>query len=120
MKREYVHWKEQNTIAVVTIDRPPVNALNTTLLNELVDTFDELEKEESVLVAVLYGSGGTFIAGADIKEIPALDLESGRQFSELGQKVTSRISAFPRPVIAAIEGSLQQTRWRHLFIEIDF
>ena len=34
MKREYVHWKWQDNVAVVTIDRPPVNALNITLLNE--------------------------------------------------------------------------------------
>lgn len=89
---------------VVTVDRPPVNALNFQLIKEIIETFEELEKNENVAVVVLTGAGNAFIAGADIKEIPALNSEEGQKFSALGQGMTNRIDDFPRPVLCAIEG----------------
>lgn len=104
MNRDYVQWREQEGIAVVTINRPPVNALNARLMNELIDVFEELGRRDNVRVVVLSGAGKAFIAGADLTEIPALDNQAGREFSRLGQRMTSAISDFARPVLAAVEG----------------
>ena len=104
MKHQFVHAENESGIVVITINRPPVNALNAQLIEEFIDTFDELKKDPKVSVVILTGAGKAFIAGADIKEIPALNEESGREFSGLGQEMTNRIDAFPRPVIGAIEG----------------
>jgi enoyl-CoA hydratase len=104
MSRQFVHAEHEGGTAVISINRPPVNALNGQLIQELIDTFEELGKDKTVLVVILTGSGKAFIAGADIYEIPALDEESGKEFSTLGQKMTNRIDCFPRPVIGAIEG----------------
>lgn len=104
VNREHVNWKEHEHIAVVTISRPPVNALNSQVLNELIDAFEDLRQEKTIAAAVLCGAGTAFVAGADVKEIPSLDGESGLEFSALGQRATGSIYSFPRPVIAAIEG----------------
>jgi len=86
------------------VDRPPVNALNSQLIKEIIETFEELGSNESVAVVILTGAGKAFIAGADIKEIPFLNSEEGQKFSALGQEMTNRIDDSPRPVLCAIEG----------------
>lgn len=101
---EHITWKIEDGVAIVTINRPPVNALNGQVLHELIGVFEELDGEQNIAAVVLSGAGKVFIAGADVKEIPSLDEESGMEFSSLGQRATSSISSFPRPVIAAIEG----------------
>jgi enoyl-CoA hydratase len=104
MSRQFVDYVNENGIVVVTVNRPPVNALNSQLIKELIEIFDELENKENVSVVILTGAGKAFIAGADIKEIPSLNSDSGRKFSALAQKLTSQIDNFPQPVICAIEG----------------
>lgn len=104
MSRQFVNYVNEDGIVVVTVDRPPVNALNSQLIKELIETFDELENEKVVSVVILTGARKTFIAGADIKEIPPLNSESGQKFSALGHRMTNRIDDFSRPVIGAIEG----------------
>ena len=104
MNHQYIRYVNEDGIVIVTIDRPPVNALSSKVIKEMIDTFDELGSREDMSVIILTGAGNTFIAGAEIKEIPALDKESGQAFSDLGQKMTSRIEDFPRPIICAIEG----------------
>jgi len=101
---QFVYAEHEAGIVVITINRPPVNALNAQLIKELIDTFDKLENDPKVSVVILTGAEEAFIAGADIKEIPALNAESGEAFSALGQEMTNRIDDFPRPVIGAIEG----------------
>ena len=64
-------------IAVVTLNRPPVNAQNAELRSELTQVFDELSDREDVSVVVLTGSGKTFSAGADIRERPNLGATPG-------------------------------------------
>lgn len=104
MSRQFVDYINDDGIVVVTVDRPPVNVLNSQLIKELSEVFDELEQNGNVSVVILTGAGKAFIAGADIKEIPTLDSESGQAFSALGQNLTNRIEDFPRPVLCAIEG----------------
>jgi len=94
MSREFVSYLNDGGIVVVTVDRPPVNALNAKLIQEIIDTFEELENNESVAVVILTGAGKAFIAGADIKEVSALDSEEGQKFSALGQGMTNRIDDF--------------------------
>ena len=103
VNREHVTWKEQENIAVVTISRPPVNALNSQVLNELIDVFEELKQGKSVGAVVLCGTGKAFVAGADVKEIPPLDGESGLEFSALGQRATGLIYSFPARLLQLLK-----------------
>ncbi len=55
-------------VAVVTINRPPVNALDRETRLELVRIIDELQERSDVRCLVLTATGKVFCAGADIKE----------------------------------------------------
>jgi enoyl-CoA hydratase/carnithine racemase len=103
---EYVKAESDGFIAVVTIDNPPVNALGAALLRELSDEMRRLDADDNVRVIVVRGAGEkAFVAGADIKEFPALReaMESGG--SAVGiQSVGLELEQMRTPVIAAIHG----------------
>lgn len=98
-------------IATVTIDRPPVNAMNRSMLEEIPAAFDALNEQRGVRVAILTGAGRCFCAGADIKARSAA-LESQRAPRPGAMWAQSRAvrEAFHSvlecavPVIAAING----------------
>jgi enoyl-CoA hydratase len=103
--RRFVNCTTEGKLAWVTIDNPPLNALNQGLMEELNGVFEELEKNEDVLIIILRGGGErAFVAGADIKQFPAMDLGAAERFSAGGQEVFNRIENFKGPVIAAIQG----------------
>jgi enoyl-CoA hydratase len=94
-------------VAVVTIDNPPMNALSAALLEELEDEIGRLDADEEVRAIVLQGAGErAFVAGADIKEFPALrESASAEGGSARGiQKVGARMDAAHTPFVAAIRG----------------
>lgn len=64
-----VDFKIEDRIAVVTIDNPPVNALNQQLRQELLAAVEAIEADETVDAVVLLCAGRTFVAGADITEL---------------------------------------------------
>lgn len=103
---EYLRWKVEDAVAIVTIQRPPANALSRGLIIEINELLDAVENDDTVRVIVLHGEGRFFSAGADIKEFT--EVASGAEFSELassGQQVFERLETFPKPVIAAIHGA---------------
>ena len=93
-------------IAQVTINRPKVlNALNRRTLEELECAFFELQRDESVRVVILTGSGPkSFVAGADINELAGFSATDGALFAHRGQAVLNLIENLGKPVIAAIQG----------------
>ena len=58
-----------DSIAVVTIDSPPVNAINRAVRSGLEQAFTALHTRADVQAIVLACAGRTFAAGADIKEL---------------------------------------------------
>jgi enoyl-CoA hydratase len=103
--RRFVNYTIEEKVAWVTIDNPPVNALNHALMEELKLVFGELEQNEEVLTVILRGAGEkAFVAGADIKQFPTMDQALAEKFSSGGQDVFNRIEDFKVPVIALIHG----------------
>ncbi|MCR4403440.1 MAG: enoyl-CoA hydratase-related protein [Firmicutes bacterium] len=93
-------------IAIVTIDRPPVNALDLRTVDELDRMFSRLTLDEALKVVIVTGAGDrAFAAGADVREFPGLTREAAIEMSRRGHAVMNRISSFPRPVIAAVNGA---------------
>ncbi len=102
---EMIQVAREDHLAVVTINRPPVNALNQEVMDELEKTFEELPKDNSVRAVIITGAGEkAFVAGADIGEFPRLNKENGEKMSRRGQEVFQKIAEFPAPVIAAVNG----------------
>ena len=103
---EFLSWKVEDGVAVVTINRPPANALSQGLIKEVDELLNAVEHDEAVRVIVLHGEGRFFSAGADIKEFT--DVQTGEEFAKLaqnGQVVFERLETFSKPVIAAIHGA---------------
>ena len=105
MRYEYLLSEIENHVAIVTINRPPVNPLNTQVFQELSQLFDELDANDDVRVIVLTGSGEkAFVAGADINEMAGLDLVGVNKMNKVSRNVFTKIENVNKPVIAAING----------------
>ncbi|MBG9773365.1 enoyl-CoA hydratase [Brevibacillus laterosporus] len=95
----------EGTIAILTINHPPANALNQVTLTSLAQVLDDLEQNDQVSAIVITGEGRFFIAGADIKEFTELAEQSPQQVAERGQQLFLRMETFSKPIIAAINGA---------------
>jgi enoyl-CoA hydratase len=98
-----VRTERQGHVSTVVLSRPEArNAVDGPTAAELADAFREFEADEDARVAVLWGEGGTFCAGADLK---AIGTERGNQVAEDGDgpmgPTRLRLS---KPVIAAVAG----------------
>lgn len=92
-------------VALVTLDRPPVNALNREARERLVAVFDEISEREDIRVAVLTGAGKTFCAGADLKDRPDAELAGDfLRHNRITRETGNAIKECNKPVIAAVNG----------------
>ncbi|BAQ09307.1 enoyl-CoA hydratase/isomerase [Bacillus sp. OxB-1] len=92
-------------VATVTINRPPVNPLNSAVFKELGNLIDQLDQNDEVRAIVLTGSGEkAFVAGADIMEMASLDLAGINQMNKVSRSVFNKIEQSTKPIIAAING----------------
>jgi isohexenylglutaconyl-CoA hydratase len=104
----------------VTLNRPDRrNAMNSKMVAELIQVFEALPAPGTLRAVVLRGAGGTFCAGADIKDMagrgagtagatppgPEELLQRVAQHNRLFGRVASAIQAAPAPVIGVIEGA---------------
>ncbi len=104
---QFISTEQNGYVTVVTIDNPPLNALSSTLLDELEATIDALDGDAGTRAIVLRGGGErAFVAGADIKEFPAMrDAASPDGGSASGlQRLGHRMDTADTPFVAAIQG----------------
>ena len=93
----------RDNIGLITINRPQaLNALNHTLMTELMDALDIFDKNETIGAMVITGSEKAFAAGADIKEMA--DKSALQMTHEDHISVFGKIRAVRKPVIAAVSG----------------
>lgn len=97
-------------IATLTLNRPhKLNALSYALIDRFLALLDAIETDDGVRAVILTGAGErAFSAGADIHEF-SQSVAGGadvamRDFVRRGQRLTARLEAFPKPVIAAVNG----------------
>ncbi len=95
--------EKMGEFAVVTLNRPlAMNALSRELRAAIAETFDALEADANVRVAILTGAGKAFCAGLDLKELGAgADTVQG---SVTTRDPVSSIGRFSGPIIGAING----------------
>ena len=99
MTKSPVNLEKQQSIGIITIDYPPVNALSQPVRQGLVDGVKAFENDESIKVIIIRCAKRTFIAGADIKEFGSTPLEPHLP------DVVNRIEASTKPVIASMFGT---------------
>ncbi|HYW00657.1 MAG TPA: enoyl-CoA hydratase-related protein [Candidatus Acidoferrum sp.] len=94
---------KEGPIGIVQLNRPKVlNALSAALMEELVDAFEKLDKDESISVLILTGGETVFATGIDLKEIAEanhIDLILSRRF-----ELWDRLRKIGKPIIAAVSG----------------
>lgn len=66
---EHVQLTVEDGVGVVRLDRPPVNALNRTIREDLITVAETLTAREDVRAFVVHGGPKTFAAGADVREL---------------------------------------------------
>lgn len=81
---ENITWKVTDGIAEIALKRPPANALARSVIEELSDVFENVYKDDAIKVAIIYGEGRFFAAGADIKEFT--EVGDSEEFAQLGKK----------------------------------
>jgi len=106
MKLEQFRLDVADGIAIVTFDRPPVNAQNRQTREEIVRIFDAISDRDDIRVAILTASGDVFCAGADIKERVDLVHEPGDyiRHNRLVRESFYAVTDCAKPVIAAVNG----------------
>jgi len=97
--------EKHDGVAIVTLDRPPVNALTIALYAEIADLFEQLGKGLDVHCAVLTGAGErAFCAGLDLNEFLAAKPEDDPERAAIVRRTFSAVYRCAIPVIAAING----------------
>ncbi|MDQ0340957.1 enoyl-CoA hydratase [Caldalkalibacillus uzonensis] len=106
MVYQHLALSRQDRIAVITLNRPPANALSPDLLEELDNVLTDIEQDPALKVVILHGEGRFFAAGADIKGFTTIqNAEEAEELAKKGQQLFNRMEAFPKPIIAAIHGA---------------
>ncbi len=103
MSYENILVEQRGPVTLITLNRPKaLNALNTSVLAELIAAFAAFDSDDGQRCAVLTGSERAFAAGADIKEMSDQGFASmyGSNFFQGWEKVT----ATRKPWIAAVAG----------------
>jgi enoyl-CoA hydratase len=103
---ETLNLEVADFVATVTLDRPPVNAMNRAMREEIVRVFDELHDRADDRAVVLTAAGKAFCAGADLKERPGIAGEHGAypRHNRLTRAVFDSVMECGKPVIAAVNG----------------
>lgn len=107
---ELTCWKfdlRPDGVAVVTFDRPPVNAQNRKSREELLWILDAASERDDVHAVVLTGTGSIFSAGADIKERVTIGVDEGayRNHNRLTREFFYAVTDCAKPVVAAVNGA---------------
>jgi enoyl-CoA hydratase len=99
-------YEKKDGIGTVTINRPEaLNALNSTVYNELYEVFEAIEKDDEVRAVILRGSGEkAFAAGSDVAEMSNMNTLEIQKFMATIRKASDRVSSLSKPTIAAISG----------------
>lgn len=104
-EREFVRVeREPGGVALVTIERPPVNAINEQVREELAAVFSEIDEDRAVRCVVLTGGPRIFSAGVDIRGLQAAAPADAVPRNRRYQEVFLDIARARPPVLAAING----------------
>lgn len=95
--------EREEAFAVITLNRPPANAISAELVRDLAAALASVEHDDGVRAVIITGAGDRiFCAGADLGS--AFAGGDMADFIRFGNGVLRKIERFPKPVIAAMNG----------------
>ncbi|HTF10517.1 MAG TPA: enoyl-CoA hydratase-related protein [Asanoa sp.] len=101
---ELVRLEKHDGIGTIRLDRPPMNALNTQVQEEIRAAATEATADDSVRAVIVYGGEKVFAAGADIKEMANMSyVDMSSRAADLSAALGA-VARIPKPVVAAITG----------------
>jgi enoyl-CoA hydratase/carnithine racemase len=101
---EFVRLEVEGGIGTIRLDRPPMNALNAQVQEELRVAASAAGSRKDVFAVVLYGGEKVFAAGADVKEMATMSYVEMADRSAALQSSLTAIARIPKPVVAAVTG----------------
>ncbi|MGS0680333.1 crotonase/enoyl-CoA hydratase family protein [Shewanella sp. 125m-7] len=112
MTQDLIRVTQENGIAYVSLNRPDkYNALNYKLFTEIDLCIKKLAKDKSLTAVILFGEGGNFSSGLDVKSVMSSPLDAVKLLfkwlpgnANLAQRVSIGWRRLPVPVIAVLEG----------------
>jgi len=105
MNYETLTVEKEENIALVRLNRPPVNSLNVKAYKEIYDAFCELEKYDSIKAIILTATGDkAFAAGLDVKEVAGKTIPDYFAFGRISRMCLDKVAGIEKPTIAAVFG----------------
>jgi enoyl-CoA hydratase/carnithine racemase len=101
---EFVRLEIADGIGTIRLDRPPMNALNTQVQEELRAAATAATADAEVRAVVVYGGEKVFAAGADIKEMAVMSYVDMAGRAGALSSAFDAIARIPKPVVAAVTG----------------
>ncbi|AZM55644.1 enoyl-CoA hydratase [Streptomyces sp. WAC 01529] len=98
------HLEVAEGVGTIRLDRPPMNALDIATQDRLKELAAEATRRDDVRAVVIHGGEKVFAAGADIKEMQAMDHAAMIARSGALQESFTAVARIPKPVVAAVNG----------------
>ncbi|MFG2290332.1 enoyl-CoA hydratase/isomerase family protein [Streptomyces sp. NPDC048595] len=99
-----VNLEVADGVGTIRLDRPPMNALDIATQDRLRELAEEVTRRDEVRAVVIWGGEKVFAAGADIKEMQAMDHTAMVLRSKALQDSFTAVARIPKPVVAAVTG----------------
>ncbi len=94
----------KDKLAIISFNRPKSNSLNKEMISELHQMLNDIENDPNIGAVIITGKDNFFSAGLDLIELYDYNLEEAKDFWHLFLKFVAKITAFKKPLIAAING----------------
>lgn len=101
---DFVRWEIADGIGTIRLDRPPMNALNRQVQEELRAAAGAAAADPEVRAVIVYGGEKVFAAGADIKEMADMSYVDMAARAAALSGAFDAIARIPKPVVAAVTG----------------
>jgi enoyl-CoA hydratase/carnithine racemase len=101
---EFVRLEVEDGVGTIRLDRPPMNAINRQVQEELIEVSAEASRREDVRAVVVYGGEKVLAAGADVKEMAGMAYADIAPIARRLSAGFGAVSTIPKPTVAAVTG----------------
>jgi enoyl-CoA hydratase/carnithine racemase len=99
-----IRLDRQDGVATLTLDRPPVNAIDVELLRGVAEQLSQIASTDDVRALVVTGAGACFSAGLDLKLVPRYTRAEQREMIQTLNRGAGQLYCLPIPTVAAVNG----------------